>query len=393
MNTFHTARTDPTASRIELNPEALAHNLQTFRSLISPATRICAVVKKDAYGHGLEPVARTLHAQGVERFAVYSDLEAEQLLQLGLNTPVIPLGPIDHLPPDSALADAARTGLIEPTLHTTDQLRALSEAATSLNTTLRVHIYLDTGMSRSGFTPEHLGSVIAHTRDTPAIDIAGVHTHFATADNEFAFAIQQRDRYLSAVEKNRSALPPDAIRHIANSYASLRDPSFHLDMIRPGIGLYGCGYEDLIGSPRLADPNPLRLVARWVAHINHIATYPANTRVGYNSSWTTPRETTLAVIPAGHGDGYPSTLSNNASVRLITPERDTHDCPVRGRVNMDQIILDITDVPGDPQRLMNAEVEIYSADPDAPNTVPRLADRAGSHVYEMLCRLRQIATP
>ncbi|MEQ9459700.1 MAG: alanine racemase [Phycisphaeraceae bacterium] len=384
----HTILNDgPTASRLEVNLIAISQNLRTFRHLVGHQSKICAVVKKNAYGLGVHHIAPHLKQQGVDRLGVYSQAEAEELLALNLSLPVITLGPIDRLPPDSALLEAARQGLLEPTLHTLDQLHALNQAASQASLRLPLHLYIDTGMSRSGFAPEELPNLLHALDKAPNLHILGVHTHLATADTDPNFAQTQLNRYLACLETNRPALSNNIIRHAANSYATLRHKAFHLDMIRPGLGLYGCGFDDLTDEPRLLNKDPFQPVVRWLTTINHIAHYPANTPVGYGSTWTTPRDVTLAVVPIGYGDGYPVALSNKATMRVLLHGGGHLDAPVRGRVNMDQVVLDLTDAGLPVEGFKGAIVEVISADPDAPNTVPRLARLASTHSYEILCRL------
>ncbi|MEQ9455356.1 MAG: alanine racemase [Phycisphaeraceae bacterium] len=377
----------PTASRLEVNLIAISQNLRTFRHLVGHQRKICAVVKKNAYGLGVHHIAPHLKHQGVDRLAVYSQAEAEELIALNVSLPVITLGPIEHIPPGSALEHAARHGHLEPTLHSLSQLRTLNAAAAAAKASLGVHLYIDTGMSRSGFAPEELPDALQALDKAPNLHILGVHTHLATADTDPNFAQTQLNRYLACLDANHSALPSNTLRHAANSYATLRHKAFHLDMIRPGLGLYGCGFDDLTDEPRLLNKDPFQPVARWLTTINHIARYPANTPVGYGSTWTTPRDATLAVVPVGYGDGYPVALSNKATMRVLLHGGGHLDAPVRGRVNMDQVVLDLTDAPHPPEHLMGATVEVISAEPDAPNTVPRLASLANTHSYEILCRL------
>ncbi|WP_428386830.1 alanine racemase [Mucisphaera sp.] len=382
----------PTQSRIQVDRAALRANLKAFRDRLAPNGRIAAVVKKDAYGLGIDQVVPTLLDQGVEALAVYSADEAEALLTTAPDIPIITLGPIDRLPADSALRHAAQQGRLEPTLHTLEQLSDLEQAAKAVGRKLRVHIYLDTGMSRSGFDAQGFKTAVTRVLASLSVGLAGLHTHLATADGDPSFARQQLDAYLRACDHLAATtpLPETTLRHVANSYASLRDTAYHLDMIRPGLGLCGCGYDDLIDQPRLTTTDPLTPVVRWLTPIHHVATYPANTPVGYGSTWTTPSPRTLAVVPIGYGDGYPVALSNKASMRVRLPDGQHLDAPVRGRVNMDQVVIDITDFTGNPKHLLGATVEAISADKNAPNTVPRLAKLAGTHSYEILCRLSPV---
>jgi alanine racemase len=159
-------------------------------------------------------------------------------------------------------------------------------------------------------------------------------------------------------------------------------------MIRPGLGLYGYGPEWLAPGPIMTDAPTLRPAARWMTRVNHVQPYAKGTPVGYGSTHTLKRASVVGVIPVGYADGYPVALSNKGVVRVQPPESDDWiDAKVLGRVNMDQLTIDLTDAANGSAPLMDALVEVYSNDPTAPNDVSTLAKAANTNTYELLCRL------
>ncbi len=354
---------------------------------------ICAVVKKDAYGLGAPAVAHRLAKAGCDILGVYSPQEAELLIHKAVTCPILLLAPLRELNRTDALYRPAVAGSLHISIHDPQQLQTVNQIGRTFGIKVPIHLYLDTGMSRSGLNGEQFAQMVQGMDKTPHVRIAGVYTHLATADDQPDFAFEQLEQLESAVAQQAQHLPADCVVHIANSFATLRDRRFHLGMIRPGLALYGYGPELLAPGPVLQDAPVLEHTVRWVTRINHVQRYPRWTPVGYGSTHKLKRNSVVGVIPIGYGDGYPLALGNQASVRVILDEAGaTLDAPVLGRVNMDQLSIDLTDAPGfadggDIHTLMNAAVHIISDDPDAPNSVPNLARLSNSHSYEVLCRL------
>jgi len=377
---------EPVQDRTDDNPPPTAGR-------IVPRPVICGVVKKDAYGLGASAVAHRLVKAGCDMLAVYSADEAEHLINKSVNCPIMLLAPIRELNRTDALYRPAVAEKLHLSIHDPEQLQIVNQIGQTFGIKMPVHLYLDTGMSRSGLNGEQFVQVAQSLAKTPHVRVVGVFSHLATANDNPDFAYEQMQQLETAVAQQADHLPGDCVMHIANSFATLRDRRFHMGMVRPGLALYGYGPELLTPGPILQDAPVLEHTARWVSRISHIQRYPRWTPVGYGSTHKLKRNSVVGVIPVGYGDGYPVALGNQASVRVILNESDAYlDAPVLGRVNMDQLSIDLTDVPGlsdggDIHALMSATVHVISDDPAAPNSVPNLARLANTHPYEILCRL------
>lgn len=363
-------------------------------------TMLCAVVKKDAYGLGSVQIAHRLVKQGVDMLAVYSPDEAEHLISNAVTAPVLVLMPMRELNRTDGLYRHAVAEKLHLSIHDTRQLAELNNIGQQLGIKLPCHLYIDTGMSRSGLTPKQALDVLRSTDSHKYVRIAGVFTHFASSETNAEFTLKQLDQFNDTVKEAGPALPPDAIRHAANTKSLLRSGTTHLDMVRFGIGLYGFGGvpEDEPGAgPWLSQLPELQPVLRWCSRVIHIQHYKKRSPVSYGSTHKLKRDSVLGIVPVGHGDGYPVALSNKAEVR-VHPRRDSEgaskpvtNCKVLGTVSMDQIVVDLTDltddVAGDNSFLLDAWAEIISPDRTAPNSLPNLAKIAKTNAYEMLCRL------
>jgi alanine racemase len=389
-------------SWLEIDLGKVVANLATLTSLtqrpFSPAdpprakVAVCAVVKKNAYGLGAEAVAHALVRAGCEMLAVFSADEARALVQNAVASPILLLMPLRDLKRTDLLYRHAIDQKLHLSVHDLAQLRDLNSLGRTYGIRLPVHLYLDTGMSRSGLSAEQFASAVALLPGCTHLRLAGIFSHLATSDGDGEFALHQLDMFERVVAEQGEALPKDVVLHLANTCGILRDGRLHLDMVRPGLGLYGYGQEMLGPGPVIGDVPQLAHTVRWVSHINHVQRYARDTPVGYGSTHRLERESVLGIVPVGYGDGYPLALSNLASVRVLLEggQPASADVRVLGRVNMDQLIVDLTDVASaaDGQReLVGATVEVISGDPAAPNSVPRLAALAQSHPYEILCRL------
>lgn len=362
-------------------------------------TMICAVIKKDAYGLGSVQIAHRLVKNNVDMLAVYSPDEAEFLIANAVTAPILVLMPMRQLTRTDGLYRHAVAEKLHMSIHDIRQLAEVNEIGQQLGIKLPCHLYIDTGMSRSGLSPQQALDVLRSTDSHKYVRIAGVFTHFASSEADPAFTFAQLDAFSQMIKEAGDALPNDAIRHAGNTKSLLRSAATHLDMVRFGVGLYGYGGvpEELGAGPWLDQLPELKPVLRWCSRINHIQRYPRRTPVSYGSTHKLKRDSILGIVPVGHGDGYPVALGNKAEVR-VHPKRDSGagskpvtNCKVLGSVSMDQIVVDLTDLVEDTQAdnsfLLDAWAEIYSPDPSAPNALPNLAKLAKTNVYEMLCRL------
>lgn len=324
-----------TTTWAEVRLDGLIRNLNVFRSA-APQAQIMAVVKADAYGHGASRVAKELARNGVERFAVATTAEGVRLRQAGIEARILVFAA--PLPENLEIYPAHD-------LDVTVSSRAVAEAvadASSRGDRFRVHVKVDTGMGRIGIRPDEAERVLSILDDAPGVDIEGLWTHLATADEpDLDFAYEQLARFRDVLVRAGDAA--DCI-HAANSAAALRIPdsfSFDRALIRVGIGLYG--YTALEG---LAEEAGLEPVMRLTSRVTHVKRVEPGTSVSYGRRWTADRSTRIATIAAGYADGYPRIVSNRAQVGIGGTRY-----PVVGSVCMDMFMVDVgpdSDVgPGD----------------------------------------------
>ena len=354
----------------EIDLDALAHNYGRLRQHIGPKVRFLGVVKADAYGHGAVQVARTLQELGADYLAVSSIDEAMELRANGVTMPVLILG---HTPKEQV------GRLIEHhiTQAVTCKAKALeySREAAALGGTLKIHIKVDTGMSRLGYLCDgsHFdGGVegICEACDLPGLEAEGIFTHFAVSDepdeDSAAYTRAQFDlfrRVVAEVERQRGQR--FAIRHCANSGAVASYPETYLDMVRPGILLYGCG--------DLAARMGLRPVMSLKTTVSTIKTYEPGTDISYGRLYTTPRTTRMGVVPYGYADGFFRRLSGKCRFAA-----KSGDAPQRGRICMDMCMIDLTDLP---EVQVGDELEIFGR----VHPVEELARLADTISYELTC--------
>ncbi len=363
---------------------------------------LLAVVKKNAYGLGAVPVVHRLTRAGVTSFAVYSPDEAEALLAASVTAPILVLMPMGGVRRGDALYRHAVAEKLHFTVHDAAQVRELNSTGQQLGTRLPIHLYVDTGMTRGGLSPEQCRQVLADTVGRRYLRIAGIATHFTSSEEDPAQTQAQLSMFDDLLKDVAGELPADVLRHAANTCGLLRSPGSAYDLVRPGLGLYGytrtAGVK-AAGAGKTWDDVGLQPVVRWVSRLIHVRAVPKGTSVGYGQTATLGHDAILGLVPVGYGDGYPLALSNQATARVqpLDLTRSPADCPVVGRVSMDQLVLDLTpllDRPVDPSVhasspafLHDAEVELISDDTAAPHALPELARLADTHPYEMLCRL------
>jgi alanine racemase len=354
----------------EISLPNIRHNYEAIRAALPEGCRFLGVVKADAYGHGALPVSRLLQEAGADYLAVSCLDEALELRRGGITMPILILG---HTPPEY-------TGmLIEEDLTQTvsalAKAKEYSAAARELGKTLRVHIKLDTGMSRLGFLCAGdyfdigVGNVIASCH-LPNLDPEGIYTHFAVSDEEGeeneAYTRQQFKLFTDviAAAKERGGVS-FAIRHCANSGAVVHYPEMALDMVRPGLLLYGYGDE----TGKLG----LKPCMRLVTTVSTIKHYEAGTSVSYGRHFVAARHTRMGVLAIGYADGLPRILSNRCSFYV-----EGGFTPQRGSICMDMCMVDLTELP---QVEVGSEVEIFGEH----NDINALAREAGTISYELLC--------
>ena len=355
-------------TRVKIDLDAIAHNFDAVWA--KAGVPVMAVIKADAYGHGAIPVARLLQDK-CAFFGVSSMLEAMELRQAGLTTPILILGQT----PVQAFSTAVREG-IRPTIFHYEAALALSEAAQAAGITAPFHFAVDTGMSRIGFqATEEDADICAKIAALPGIRAEGIFSHFATADcADLSRARKQAERfdYFCTLLHDRGVEIP--IRHMNNS-AGLMNFGTHYEMVRSGIVTYGMYPSDEV-DPRLL---PIRPVMQWITRVAYVKTLPAGRQISYGGTYTTTKETVVATLPVGYADGYRRSLSGIGHV-LIHGKK----APVLGRVCMDQIMVDVTDIPG--VKLDDTAV-LIGCDGDEEITVDAMAAATGTINYEIVCGL------
>lgn len=320
-----------TWAEIDLN--ALEHNYRALRSNLEPGCRFVGVVKANAYGHGALPVARRLEELGAEYLAVACLAEAVELREGGITDPILILGGT----PGELAGELIRYGLTQ-TLFDLPTAKEYSKAAVEAGAGIKVHIKADTGMGRLGFVGEDRVEDILAACALPGLEAEGLFTHFADADGSEEYTMAQFTDFLDLRQALKTRGRSFEINHCAASAAMLHYPCTHLDMVRPGIALYG-HYPDE-GSVGLDGPG-LIPVMTLKTRVAAVRTLPAGTPVSYGRTRVLGRESRLAVLPIGYADGLHRGLSNQMEV-LFPQGR----APIVGRVCMDLCMADVTDLPG-----------------------------------------------
>jgi alanine racemase len=359
----------------EISVSAVRHNTQLIRQAIGPGTKICTVVKANCYGHGLATLLGLLE-EGTDWFGVATPEEAIVLRQMGCLKPAIMFLPACGWATGRELRQALDRLIVEDitlTLVDRGEIHAIAEAAKRVGDKARVHIMVDTGMGRGGVPMSEAADLFARVRDEPAIELTGAYTHFATADEgDLEFTRLQLSRFLKIVD---AAGPRERLMlHAANSAGMMELPESHLDMVRPGIAVYGYPPSDVLTSAWDLWP-----AMRLTGQMMHKMIVKAGTRCSYGLTYEFDKDTPVGLVPVGYADGYLRNLSNRSTMRVRGV-----DVPIRGRVSMDQIIIDLTEVPN---ANIGEEVEIISNDPASPHSVANLARLAETIPYEITCRL------
>jgi alanine racemase len=356
------------SARVDLG--AIRHNAAVLARAAGRA-RLMAVVKADGYGHGAVAVARAALEGGASALAVAASAEAAELRASGVEAPILLMGPLA-----GAEWDAAAEARAEVAVWTPESVERAAAAFAGRGSRARIHLKLDTGMGRLGARPEGIAA-LADSAAAADVDVVGLMTHFATADElageNAPFMAEQLVRFRAAAAGLRARFPRAAL-HAANSAALLRDPESALDMVRCGIALYGC-------SPFGGDPadHGLRPAMSLVSHLAAIRTVRSRESVGYGRLWRALRGTQVGVVPVGYADGYARSLSGKADV-LVRGRR----VRVIGAVSMDQITVDLG--PG-AQETVGDEVVLLGAQGGERVSAEELAAARGSISYEVTCAI------
>ena len=353
----------------EISLPNLRHNYEAIRASLPEGCRFLGIVKADAYGHGAPEVSRLLQEAGADYLAVSCLDEALELRQGGIEMPILILG---HTPPE--YTEVLIRNRITQTVSALAKAREYSAAAVALGETLKIHVKLDTGMSRLGVLcagSYFEGGVenVIRSVSLPGLEAEGVYTHFAVSDepdaDSAAYTRQQFRLFLDVIKavRQRSGFV-FPIRHCANSGAVVSYPETALDMVRPGLLLYGYGDGGKLG---------LRPCMRLVTTVSTIKIYEPGTSVSYGRRYVTDRRTRMGVLAVGYADGLPRAISNQCSFAVTGGF-----APQRGSICMDMCMADLT---GLDQVDVGSEVELFGP----ANSIYSLSDAAGTIPYELLC--------
>lgn len=354
----------------EVDLDTIAHNYEMLRRHVGADVKFLGVVKADAYGHGAVQVSRMLQERGADYLAVSSMDEAMELRSGGITMPILILG---HTPKEQV----GRLIDLHITQAVTCQAKALEYSAEAVRHggTLAVHIKVDTGMSRLGYLcdGDHFQTGvenICHDCALPGLDAQGIFTHFAVADesgeDNDAYTRRQLDLFKCVIDAVETKLNRRfTLHHCANSGAVARYPETYMDMVRPGILLYGCG--------DFAEELGLRPAMALKTTVSTIKTYAPGTDISYGRIYTTPRTTRMGVVPYGYADGFFRTLSNRCTLMSVDGP-----VPQRGKICMDMCMVDLTDAHN---VQVGDELEVFGLH----SSVNALAAAAGTIPYELIC--------
>lgn len=355
---------------VEIDLAALRHNFSQVRQRVGSQTAILAVVKSDAYGHGMLPVARELAEAGAEFFGVSKCWEALKLRSAGIQQPILVLAGMEA---EDALAVLAHD--LRPAVYRLDHCQLLERAAQHAGKQARIHLKLDTGMGRLGIPVADLGPFLDQLAGLKHVHVEGVFSHLATSDeSDKAFSQEQLARFRSALQMLHDRSISFTYAHIANSGAVMDIPEAHYQLVRPGIMLYGSPPSEDILSPA-----PLRPVMALKTKILQVKWVPAGHSIGYGRAFVCSRPTRIATIAVGYDDGYPRVLSNRGEA-LVHGVR----VPIVGRISMNIVTLDVTHVP---QASPDDEVVLLGTQGAERISAEEIAQKAHTISYEIYCAI------
>lgn len=368
----------------EIDLNAIAANTRALKAMVPSGCRLMAVVKAGGYGHGAVKVAQTALQNGAEHLAVARMAEGIELRKAGIAVPILIFG---YTPPENVSQIISHH--LTPTAYSLATARAYNEIAAAAEKVLPIHIKIDSGMGRLGFLPDPLGTEELELSDEnrliadiqsiarlPAIDLEGIYTHFAAADSaDKAYSNRQLELFLRILEQVEANGIGVKIRHAANSAATIELPQAHLDMVRPGISIYGFYPSDVVDKGRIVLKPAMTLKTRII----QLKKVPAGFHISYGMTYTTDRPTTIATVPLGYADGYSRRLSS-CGLMLVRGMR----VPIVGRVCMDLTMLDVGELAtvkeGD-------EVVAFGRQGDAELSADEVADTLGTINYEIVSGL------
>jgi alanine racemase len=359
---------------VEIDLKAIEHNVSVIRALTKPGTLFMAVVKANGYGHGASQTTRAALAAGADRLGVSLLDEAMQLKNSGINAPIHILS---ETPPEPADSRCIATNGFVATVCREETARALAAAGKELDKPVKVHVKVDTGMNRIGlhWNPDFVAGYIKVIKDMPGLNIEGIFTHLATADDPASdFKRIQLDRFIKVLDTLRAQGICPPVKHTANSAAIIDFPESHLDMVRAGNAIYG-----LDPSPAFAGRIDLIPSLSLKAKVSFVKDVQAGEGVSYGLKYTTDKPRRLATLPLGYADGYSRRLSGRAEVII-----HGRKAPVIGTICMDMFLVDVTGIP---DVYEGTEAVLIGSDGGESITAGDVAAHLGTINYEVVCMI------
>lgn len=357
---------------LEVNLDNLVHNIREIKKNLKPSTCIMGVVKADGYGHGAIEVARILLEEGAKQLAVAVLDEGIELRKAGIEVPILILG----YTPFNVYEQLFEYD-ITPVIYNYQDAVCLSKMAIDKNKKIKIHIKLDTGMGRIGFIPgEDSLEDVSNIYKLDGIIVEGMFTHFSVADIEDkSYTLMQYDKYMDFYNKLAAKGVAIPIKHVCNSAATIDLPDMHMDMVRPGVILYGYYPDKGVRKDVVA----LKPVASLKARVSNVKIIQPGASIGYGRKFIAPSETVIATLPLGYADGYSRILSGKVNVLINGKE-----APVAGNICMDQCMVDVTEIEG---VKVGDEAVLIGSQGDKRISAEDLGGLMGTIPYEVLCMI------
>lgn len=374
----------PAHSWVEVSERALVHNIRAHRRLIGPKVKLMAVVKSNAYGHGLTLTARVaVRSRQVDWLGVASLSEALALREADITLPILVLSYFRPFTQHELTSAISRH--ISLVVYETEQLRALEKAARRAGKPAMVHLKLETGMARLGVMPKEAAGFLHKISQSPYLTLEGIASHLATAESkDQSYLKRQLEVYEQFMASAGNNLGANLLKHIACSAAISAAPASHQSLVRLGIALYGQWPSDdnRLTATKLHPSYGLKPAIAWKTQVIEVQQLPPNTAVGYDRTFVTKRPTTMAALPVGYWDGLDRKLSNKGSVLVRG-----HRAPIIGRVCMNVTMVDVTGIksvkPGD-------EVLLIGRQGAQQITADEIAAATGTINYEVITRINPL---
>lgn len=362
---------------VEVDLKAIAHNIRELRRIINPKARLMAVVKANAYGHGMIEVARQSLENGAEALSIANIEEGIQLRKAGIDAPVLIFG---YTSPVHAKK------LIEfdltQTVYSYETSRALSEALAAYGKKIKVHIKVDTGMGRLGLLRGIKNNSLSEAESIsrlPMLELEGIYTHFATADkSDRSYAGKQFEIFMDFLNQLRIAGLEIPVTHAANNAAIINMPETHLDMVRAGISIYGLYTSEEVDRSIIKLKPAMALKTKII----HLKKVPAGFKVSYGTTYETEKPTTIATVSIGYADGLNRLLSSKGRMLVCGGQ----SAPIVGRVCMDMTMLDVGEIP---EVVMEEEAVVFGKQGNASISVDEIASTINTINYEVVSTIME----